>query len=104
MYLGEVARRIILTLAEDASLALFGTPAVAATGGQSGGGVVPAFLREPGTFSTAALSSVVEDGTLLGSKTAKIVCAAFKVSSLSLEARSVVRRTGASNLECRARM
>ena len=88
-----MARNILLTLAENASLALFGPLTT------EGEAVVPPALREKGSFSTASLSKVVGDRSLLGSKISEVVCAVLKVASLSFEARLVVRirRRGTSS-------
>ena len=86
LYLGEVARCILLTLAKDPELALFGSA-------EDGRPFVPGALSQPGSFPTSTLSAVVDDRSLFGSKAAAAMCESLGLPSVTQEARSVVRQS-----------
>jgi hexokinase len=69
LYLGECARRILLTFAQKVEL--FGP-------------VVPAKLTEPWSFSTASLSEVESDVSPLKSKVSKVLRGVLEVDSAVL--------------------
>jgi len=100
LWLGEVARLLLLTFAERA--ALFG-PDASVGGENGGGGHVPAGLRQPGAFTTAHLSAVESDRSLLLVEADRVLSEALGTArgSLPLESlrtaqqvcRLVVRRS-----------
>jgi len=82
LYLGEVTRLILLSLAKDPSLMLFG--------GEGSTPIIPEAISIQGSFPTSMLNSIVEDSSLSKSRVEQEFRKAFKIPAVSYKARYVV--------------